>query len=638
MKKLLTILLVFASLSSFAQFDIVKRKITLDSLNARLDYIWVNDTAKFVTPIYVNGNLFDGNVSTYTASGGVVLSGDDFRLGTGTLYGNTIIDGAFDLTFGNIGATALNNFGVVTSSQINLYSGDPTPGNNVTSFLSSPTEMNISVRNTSNQTAGLIFNATNLKVIDDINSTGLVYHADYSATGLSNPRWIPDIAAVRSEISDSVQASTVNYGGTVPYRQIPFMNSTGDGFEYSSSFGTDAFGGFISGNTSTFGSTVTGSGFRIYTSGTERFKANAAEANGPSAIAYKLNTSNTLTGTAQVMSVQNNSTKLFSVTKDTIFQKVNIVSDSALIFKPIAKTDHQEGRLFYCDSAKTLVFQNNIEGFNLNIGQEHTVPVFNNTGSLIPDGRLVTIDSVRINGSIVSTVKFAGIYSRDSISGVGMATVDIPDQSFGIVTLFGEVRGLNTSAFNNADPIYVDTMGYLTNVKPLPPALTLRVGYVQYADADSGQIYMLPGSVGYSKAPNYAVDTTRQSLSVTINTLNVFEYLPLSSAGVAHINYGYTVQGDSIQPPVSGDYDIDLGMSFQGNPSGDTWRYGIFKNGVELHSKSRTTASNSVGDVDVSVTVYLQDSDWISFKIANETDTDNPTIVDMSYEIKYEGE
>lgn len=85
MKKLLIILLTFFSLSAYSQsgFDKVFRKATLDTIRNRVDSIYIKgpvsienevifkDTARYKTPIYVNGNYFDGviNQSPWTDYG-----------------------------------------------------------------------------------------------------------------------------------------------------------------------------------------------------------------------------------------------------------------------------------------------------------------------------------------------------------------------------------------------------------------------------------------------------------------------------------------------------------------------------------------------------------------------------------------
>ena len=50
----------------------------------------------------------------------------------------------------------------------------------------------------------ILIDGTSMRITDTEDLVGLQYVADYSTNGLSNSRWIPDIGAVRSEVSDSI--------------------------------------------------------------------------------------------------------------------------------------------------------------------------------------------------------------------------------------------------------------------------------------------------------------------------------------------------------------------------------------------------------------------------------------------------
>lgn len=500
----------------------------LDSIYA--SYLYVSDTGKFINPMYVNGNLFDGTGLVSLGTTGQLPYVNPF--GTDLIYDNDL-----------------------------KYSGD---------------------------TLYAIYQNVQKIELDTLDLNGGIL--EYSNKGAPAGSAINSDAVINAVDFRSVFSAT-RYG--IYSDDAVLLQNSGTAMNLRSN--------------------------------------NAADAD-----QFYFNSVNSIS-TGNILKVDYQGGERLRLDPDSISIHANTKIDSSLTFAKISKTDYKEGRLYYCDSTKTLLFENDINGFKHNIGYEHVVRVFNNTGFQIDNGKLVTIDSVRINGSIASTVKLAGIYSKDSISGVGMATVDIPNQSFGIVTLFGEVKGLNTSAFNNAEAIYVDTSGYIRNTKPDPPAFTLRVGYIQYADNDSGQIYMLPGDLGYSKAPNFVADSSGASEVVTINTINIYEYLPLSAAAIRK-NFGYTIQGDSVQIVINGDYDVSLAMSFQGNPASETWRYGIFVNNVMKFTKSRTTASSANGDVSATKDIRLYSGDWVSFRIRNESGTGDPTIIDMSYELKYQNE
>ncbi len=317
---------------------------------------------------------------------------------------------------------------------------------------------------------------------------------------------------------------------------------------------------------------------------------------------------------------------------DTAFFAKKIDPVDSINFNEIDLANYNKGNLRYDSASQSLQFQNDLPDFNHNLGYEHVARYFNNTGTTIENGELLTPIGQQINGVIVPTVRRAGNGSVDSIQMVAMSTTETLDQNYGNVTLIGPVNGLDISSYSDNDPVYVGNNGLHTNINPEPPELSLLLGKVFYADNDSGQIYMFPGTVEFAPSPHISSDTSQLSETVTINTQNIYEYIPAGNTNVAE-NFGFTLAGDSVQVDVAGYYTLVLSMTFSGNPSTETWRYGIFLNNLEQHTKSRTTSSSDAGDVNVPISRRFELDDWVSFRIRNESGTNNLTVVDLAYEI-----
>lgn len=327
----------------------------------------------------------------------------------------------------------------------------------------------------------------------------------------------------------------------------------------------------------------------------------------------------------------------FVTYSDTSNIALNANVDS-LYFKKNDGNFHSEGTLIYT-AYNSLTFFNDIIGFSHNLGYELVVRVYNESGSQIDDGTAVTLDTVFKNGIVTPTIKKAGMGSIDSLQPIGLTTVDIPNESYGIVTLFGQVNGLATDGYGvgDASPLWVGNNGALTATKPSPPNYALLIGYIIYADNDSGSIYVKPSPAKLDPEPHFIADTSNISQAVTINTINVYEYLPFSIAQERD-NEGFSIVGDSAQVLVAGHYYMFLGMSFGGNPTTEIWRYGMFKNGTPIYTKSRSTSSSATGDVNVYTYRYLEKNDWISFKIRNQSGTGDPTIIDINFAIDFRHE
>ncbi|HEY9816470.1 MAG TPA: hypothetical protein V6D20_11835, partial [Candidatus Obscuribacterales bacterium] len=138
-----------------------------------------------------------------------------------------------------------------------------------------------------------------------------------------------------------------------------------------------------------------------------------------------------------------------------------------------------EGRVYYDATEKTHCAVNDITTSTLNIGHEAWVRVVNNTGSPITDGQ-----AVYINGNDVPTglptIALAQADSSATANVLGVTTVSIADGAEGLVTAWGKVRDLNTSAFGNGDLLYLSpsVAGGFTNVKPTRPDRIVEIGFV----------------------------------------------------------------------------------------------------------------------------------------------------------------
>jgi hypothetical protein len=331
-------------------------------------------------------------------------------------------------------------------------------------------------------------------------------------------------------------------------------------------------------------------------------------------------------------------TSNYALYSDTSNVALNVNVDSVYL-NGINDENHVPGSLIYDTLTQSLIFHNDLPDFHHNIGYEIIVRVYNESGSQIDNGTVVTLDTIYQDGLPMPTVKKAGKASIDSLVPVGMATVDIPDNDYGIVTIIGIVNDLNTSGYGiePSEPIYVSNNGEIQGTKPEPPDYALLLGYMLRVDNDSGSIYIMPEVPVLQPEPNFISDTSSVSQVVTINTQDVYEYIPLNLSQVRE-NKGFIQVGDSVQVLLSANYDLILGMSFQGNPTSEVWRYGIFIDGKPQFTKSRNTTSSSTGDINVISYRYIDAGQWVSWKIKNESGTGDPTIVDMNYQINFRHE
>jgi hypothetical protein len=142
----------------------------------------------------------------------------------------------------------------------------------------------------------------------------------------------------------------------------------------------------------------------------------------------------------------------------------------------------------------------------LQIGQEEVVRVVNKTGATLneADFKAVRIRSVAeggAQGQRLAVVLAQGNNDANSATTIGLVTESISDNQEGFITTSGEVKKINTTGAKSylgaetwvdGDILYLSPThaGYLTNVKPQAPNHTIIIGWVVYAHANNGKIFV----------------------------------------------------------------------------------------------------------------------------------------------------
>ena len=133
-------------------------------------------------------------------------------------------------------------------------------------------------------------------------------------------------------------------------------------------------------------------------------------------------------------------------------------------------------------------------GVTMQIGQETYARVENSTGSPIPKGTVVGFSGVGSNRTL-RVAPYIANGTTPTLYVLGVMTHDLPDSGqFGYCTVWGHVRGVNTSAFNVGDILYASptTAGAFTNVKPTAPNNVVPVAAVLAKSATDGEIFVRP--------------------------------------------------------------------------------------------------------------------------------------------------
>lgn len=163
-------------------------------------------------------------------------------------------------------------------------------------------------------------------------------------------------------------------------------------------------------------------------------------------------------------------------------------------------------------------------GVTQQVGLEQYMVVKNLTGATFTSGQVIGIfgaSSGRVTGQ-----KFIADGTVTSSYFIGIATMNIANNTEGFVTTYGYVHDLDTSAWAVGDVLYASptVAGTMTNVKPSAPNIALPIGVVLTSDAITGTILVRPQipfhlSYGaFSSSTNQPVSTANQPFGFFFDT------------------------------------------------------------------------------------------------------------------------
>lgn len=192
--------------------------------------------------------------------------------------------------------------------------------------------------------------------------------------------------------------------------------------------------------------------------------------------------------------------KLIQNSAVTIDDAGNIISPDSVQFSGTVPATQPIGTLWFDDSTDTLNLQQN--AITQQIGEE--IYVYGKASNTITGQTLlqaiVKTGVVGASGVIQFGVAGAGVIDAGSF--IGIATENISTNSFGRITNFGVVRGINTNGstygetwVDGQDIWYNSTTGGLTKTKPVAPNIKIQVGTVISAGpGGSGSFQVLLGT------------------------------------------------------------------------------------------------------------------------------------------------
>lgn len=274
------------------------------------------------------------------------------------------------------------------------------------------------------------------------------------------------------------------------------------------------------------------------------------------------------------------------------------------------------------------------DGVVQQIGFETYMRVENDTGSQIDNGEVVGF--VGANGEI-KVAPYQANSSANELYFVGVATHDMPDGDIGPVTLYGKVRGLDTTGpgaetWSVGDILYASptTAGALTNVRPTAPNVVIVVAAVLSVDATEGEIMVRPtiplgldyGS--FESTADQSIGTINTATAITLNGT-------LSSNGVA-----IGSPASRIVVNQSGFYQVDANLQLaSSSASAKNVYFWLRKNGSDVDDTVRIITNdinNGYAPISLNYTISLAASDYIElYWAANSTDVTLDSVAGLAF-------
>lgn len=253
------------------------------------------------------------------------------------------------------------------------------------------------------------------------------------------------------------------------------------------------------------------------------------------------------------------------------------------------------GELVWNDTDGTMDIGLKGGNVKLQVGQEQLARVVNKTSPLInlleSDYQVVVITGA--TGQRLSVKLAQGNNDANSAGTLGVVTETINANQEGFITISGQVREINTTGslqgetWSDGDLLFLSatTPGAITNIRPIAPNHTVNIGYVEYAHAIHGKIYVKVDN-GYELGELHDVDTS-ESKTTPIDAdnlllqdsadLSVWKKLSWSNTKATLKAYFDTLYQSVLTNPITGTGTTNYLSKFTGTTS--LGNSSIFDNG-----------------------------------------------------------
>ena len=219
---------------------------------------------------------------------------------------------------------------------------------------------------------------------------------------------------------------------------------------------------------------------------------------------------------------------------------------------------------------------------------QYTV-VQNTTGFTIPKGTVVGFAGVGSN-NVLSVTPYLADGSSPSLYILGVMAEELPDSgATGLCCVWGNVSGIDTSAFSAGDILYASPTiaGALTNVKPTAPDNVIPMAAVLISSATAGDIFVRPTIEQqkyygeFTKTTDQTPASTNTAYALTFDNTEIAEGISIGSPASRIV----VVQSGLYQ------FDATVQISSSSSSAKTVWLW-FRKNGTDVANSARLVTIN----------------------------------------------
>jgi len=254
-------------------------------------------------------------------------------------------------------------------------------------------------------------------------------------------------------------------------------------------------------------------------------------------------------------------------------------------------------------------------------GFETYMMCMNDTGATIPNGTIVGFSGV---GTEIEVAKYIADGTFPNLYFIGVTTCDIPDGERRPITIYGEVRDLDTTGtpvgetWAAGDILYASpsTAGKLTKVRPSAPDEVIVVAAVLTVSATAGEIMVRP-TVPIKMLYGRFASTVDQTASAA-NTAYPITYDTTNAASGVSV-----VSTSRLTPVEAGYYAVSASVQVTStNSSSSVFYVWLAKNGTAQANTTRAFTIKANGDtkvVSVAYDISLAAGDYVELMWATSS-------------------